>query len=51
MAVKWHNAEYRQLPEEEAVRAAFQKADTAPGQYVLPWCMDPKERESGATRH
>ncbi len=50
MALKWHNTEYRQLPEEDAVRAAFQKADPAPGQYVLPWCMDPKERASEATQ-
>lgn len=51
MALKWHNSEYRQLPSEDVIRDAFQKADPAPGQYVVPWCMDPKERESEATRH
>ncbi len=50
MALKWHNAEYRKLPDEEGVRAAFQKTDPAPGQYVIPWCVDPKERESPEAR-
>jgi hypothetical protein len=50
MALKWHNSEYKKLPEEDGVRAAFQKADPVPGQYILPWCMDPKERESEATK-
>lgn len=50
MALKWHNSEYRKLPDEDGVRAAFQKADVAPGQYVIPWCLDPKERESEASK-
>ena len=50
MALKWHNSDYHQLPSEDALREAFQKADPAPGQYVVPWCMDPKERESEATK-
>jgi hypothetical protein len=50
MALKWHNAEYRKLPDEDLLRDAFQKADPAPGQYVIPWCLDPKERESEAAQ-
>lgn len=50
MALKWHNAEYRKLPDEEAVRAAFHKTPVAPGQYVVPWCMEPAERNSEATK-
>lgn len=50
MALKWHNSEYRQLPAEDDVRAAFQRAGAAPGQYVIPWCMDPKERGGEAMK-
>lgn len=50
MVFKWHEAEYRRLPDEEAVRAAFRRADPAPGQYVLPWCMDPRERAGEEAR-
>lgn len=43
MAVKWHASDYGQLPDEAAARAALQ--GVAPGQYVVPHCMDPKEME------
>lgn len=42
MILKWHNADYRRLPDEEAVRAALLKAPPAPGMYVVPHCMDMK---------
>ena len=42
MVLKWHATDYRRLPDEEAVRAAFLKAPAAPGQYVLPYCGDMK---------
>ena len=40
MVLKWHAAEYRQLPNEEAVAAALRAGNLAPGQYVLPYCPD-----------
>jgi|SRR6266850_163080 len=43
MVFKWHNSDYRKLPNEDEVRAAFQKGNPAPGQYIIPWCMDMKE--------
>lgn len=50
MVFKWHEAEYRKLPDEDGVRAAIQRADPVPGQYVLPWCLDPKAREGDEAR-
>ncbi|MBK8794386.1 MAG: hypothetical protein IPN59_15020 [Holophaga sp.] len=43
MVFKWHNSDYRQLPNEEAVREVIRKGNPAPGQYVLPYCPDMKE--------
>ena len=42
MVFKWHHADYRQLPDEEALRAALLQAPAAPGQYVIPYCGDMK---------
>lgn len=41
MVLKYHNKDYRQLPNEEAARAALRGA--APGLYVLPYCADMKD--------
>ena len=43
MVLKWHNSDYRALPNEEEVRAAIRKGSPAPGQYVIPHCADMKE--------
>jgi len=43
MVLKWHNPDYRGLPNEEEVRAALLKASPAPGQYVIPYCMNHKD--------
>jgi hypothetical protein len=43
MALKWHNPDYRKLSNEDQVRAAFNAGAPAPGQYVLPHCMNPQE--------
>ena len=43
MVVKWHNSDYRKLPNEDEVRAAIRKASPAPGQYVVPHCIGPQE--------
>ena len=42
MVLKWHMADYRQMPNEDAVRAAIRAANPAPGQYFLPYCADHK---------
>ena len=42
MVIKWHMADYKQMPQEDAVRAAIRAANPAPGQYFLPYCADHK---------
>ena len=46
MLLRWHNADYRKLPNEDDVRAAIRKGSPAPGQYVVPHCLDMKELQS-----
>lgn len=46
MVLKWHNSDYRQLPNEETVRTAFRTTLPTPGQYVVPYCTNPKEMEA-----
>jgi hypothetical protein len=41
MVIKWHNADYGKLPNEDAARGALR--NTPPGQYVTPHCPDPKD--------
>src|SRR5262245_7542216 len=43
MVLKWHNKDYLRLPNEDEVRAAIQKGNPAPGQYITPWAMDAKD--------
>jgi hypothetical protein len=43
MVLKWHNSDYRALPNEDEVRAALRKDSPAPGQYVIPRCEDMKD--------
>lgn len=43
MVLQWHKPDYRQLANEDEVRAALRKTKPAPGQYVTPMCRDPKE--------
>jgi hypothetical protein len=43
MVFKWHNAEYRKLGNEDAVRAAVRAGNPTPGQYVIPHCLDMKD--------
>jgi Flp pilus assembly protein TadB len=45
MVFKWHNAEYRRINDEDAVRAVLRAAGATPGQYMFPHC-DPKEMGS-----
>jgi hypothetical protein len=46
MLFKWHNRDYRKLPNEDAVRAAINAGQPAPGLYVLPDYLDGKECSS-----
>jgi hypothetical protein len=45
MVFKWHNPDYRKLANEDEVRAAIRSSSPAPGQYVIPYCTDPKEMQ------
>jgi hypothetical protein len=48
MALKYHQADYRALPGEEAVREALGKSVSAPGVYVTPYCQDMKQMKDPA---
>lgn len=41
--IKWHNADYRKLSNEDQVRAAIRASNATPGQYILPGAKDSKE--------
>ena len=43
MVLKYHNSDYRGLPNEDQVRAAIRSSNPAPGQYFMPHCPDHKE--------
>jgi len=45
MVLKYHNSDYRGLPNEDAVRDAIRSGNPAPGQYVTPYVVDMKEVE------
>jgi hypothetical protein len=43
MIFKYHNTDYRKLPNEDDVRAVVRAGSPPPGQYFMPHCMDHKE--------
>jgi hypothetical protein len=43
MVLKWHNTDYRKLPNEDEVRGALKSSANAPGMYFVPHMMDHKE--------
>ena len=45
MVLKYHNSDVRQLPNEDAVRAAMRAGNPTPGMYVMPYCSDMKDME------
>ena len=45
MVLKYHNKDYTRLPNEDAVRAAIRAGNPPPAQYIIPYCLDPKEME------
>jgi hypothetical protein len=44
MALTYHRADYRKLPNEDEVADALRRGSVAAGQYMLPWCANDKER-------
>jgi hypothetical protein len=45
MLLKYHQSDYRQLPDEDKVLAALRSAGLKPGQYIFPFCT-PKDMKS-----
>jgi hypothetical protein len=45
MVLKYHNSDYRRLPNEDAVRAAIRAGNPPPGQYMIPYCTNMKDME------
>ena len=43
MVLKYHQADYRKLPDEDSVRDAIHAAAPEPGIYHFPHCSSPKE--------
>lgn len=50
MALKYHKADYKPLPNDDAVREALAKGDPAPGVYFTPYCPDMKQLKEPAIR-
>jgi hypothetical protein len=48
MVFKWHNSEYKALPNEDAVRSVLNAAKLEAGLYSTPHCTDMKEIETEA---
>jgi hypothetical protein len=48
MVFKWHNPEYRGLPNEDGIRDVLRAANLKPGFYVTPKCTDMKDMASEA---
>src|SRR5690348_12659684 len=40
MVLRYHRADYRQLPDEESVAGSVRKAALGPGLYAMPYCTD-----------
>ena len=43
MVIKWHNTEYKPVPNQDAVGDALRGFNIAPGEYMLPFPADMKE--------
>jgi hypothetical protein len=50
MVLKWHNSDYGNLANEDAVRAAIRAGNPAPGRYVMPRCAEMKDMASEAMK-
>lgn len=50
MALKYHKADIKPLPNEDGVREALAKANAAPGLYITPYCADHKQMNEPAIK-
>lgn len=50
MALKYHAADYKRLPNEDAVREALGKSALPPGLYQIPYCTNMKEMQDPAQK-
>ncbi len=50
MALKYHKADIRPLPNEDTVREAIAKGNPSPGLYFTPYCMDHKQMKEPALK-
>ncbi|MBR7799453.1 hypothetical protein [Undibacterium fentianense] len=50
MVFKWHNSEYRPLPNDEDVRQALAPIKNEPGMYATPHCPDMKDMQTEAVQ-
>src|SRR5215218_707867 len=48
MVLKYHQADYRQLSEEDGVGHTLRKAAPSPGVYVIPYCADMSQMKDSA---
>lgn len=48
MVLKYHRADYKALPNEDAVREVLGKGAIPPGLYQLPYCSDAKSMQDPA---
>ena len=46
MVLKYHASDYKQLPNEDVVRAAIRSGNPEPRQYIIPYCREMKEMNS-----
>ncbi|HMN50090.1 MAG TPA: hypothetical protein PKD67_13170 [Ignavibacteriaceae bacterium] len=46
MLFKYHNSDFKKLPSEDAVRNDLRKHNILPGDYMMPYTTDNKERNS-----
>jgi hypothetical protein len=46
MVLKYHNTDYKKLPNEDAVRAAFRGVNPEARQYIIPYAAEMKDMQS-----
>ena len=46
MVFKWHNSEYKKLPNEDEARAVLRPAAGTPAVYFVPYCIDHKQMQA-----
>jgi hypothetical protein len=50
MLLRYHTADFRQLPAEDSVRDALGKANPSPGQYMTPYCSSHDQMKEPAVQ-